>query len=37
MTSATRTAAIQSQMDSLKTQITGLSEKVTSALDSVTP
>jgi flagellin-like hook-associated protein FlgL len=37
VTSATKVAAIQSQMESLKTQISGLSEKVTSALDSVTP
>lgn len=37
VTSATKVAAIQSQMENLKTQISGLSEKVTSALDSVTP
>jgi hypothetical protein len=37
VTSATKVAAIQSQMDTLKTQISGLSDKVTSALNSVTP
>ncbi|HET6496936.1 MAG TPA: hypothetical protein VFH61_16400 [Thermoleophilia bacterium] len=36
-TSATTQAAIQSQMDDLKTQVSELSDKVTSAIESVTP
>jgi chaperonin cofactor prefoldin len=37
VTAATKGPAIRSQMDDLKTQISELSDKVTSAIDSVTP